>query len=67
MKQALREWYDRPTNYLLDRGFKRGYADRTLFVKKDENYLLVAQVYVDDIVFRVTIYDFTYIAYQFKD
>ena len=55
MKQAPRACYDRLTNYLLDRGFQRGYIDRTLFVKKDENYLLVAQVYVDDIVFRATV------------
>ena len=55
MKQAPRAWYDRLTNYLLDRGFQRGYIDRKLFVKKDENYLLVAQVYVDDIVFRATV------------
>ena len=55
MKQAPRAWYDRLTNHLLDRGFQIGYIDRTLFVKKDENYLLVAQVYVDDIVFRATI------------
>ena len=39
----------------MDRGFKRGYANRTLFVKNDEDYLLVAQVYVDDIVFGATI------------
>ena len=39
----------------MDRGFKKGYADQTLFVKNDENYLLVAQVYVDDIVFGATI------------
>ena len=38
----------------MDRRFKRGYADQTLFVKNDENYLLVAQVYVDDIIFRAT-------------
>ena len=37
------------------RGFKRGYANRTLFVKNDEGYLLIAQVYVDDIVFGATI------------
>ena len=54
MKQAPRAWYDRLTHYLLNRGFKRGYADRTLFVK-NEDYLLVAQVYVDDIVFGATI------------
>ena len=48
LRQAPRAWYDRFTQYLLDRGFKRGYADQTLFVKNDEDYLLVAQVYVDD-------------------
>ena len=51
LKQALRAWYDRLTIYLLDHGFKRGQADQTLFVKRDEKSLLVAQVYVDDIVF----------------
>ena len=55
LKQALRGWYEWLTQYLLDRGFKRGHADRTLFVKNDEDYLLIAQVYVDDIVFGVTI------------
>ena len=34
LKQAPRAWYDRLTNYLLDRGFKRGYAYRSLFVKR---------------------------------
>ena len=55
LKQAPRTWYDRLTNYLLDRRFKRGYADQTLFVKKDEYYLFVAQVHIDDIVFGATI------------
>ena len=54
LKQAPKAWYDRLTHYLLDRRFKRGYADQTLFVKNDENYLLMAQVYVDDIIFRAT-------------
>ena len=39
----------------MDRGFKRGYVDRALFVRNDEDYLLVAQVYIDDIVFGATI------------
>ena len=55
LKQAQRAWYDRLTQYLRDRGFKREYVDRTLFVKNDEDYFLVAQVYVDDIVFGATI------------
>ena len=55
LKQAPRAWYDRLTSYLLDHGFKRGQADWTLFVQRDEKYLVVAQVYVDDIVFGSTI------------
>ena len=55
LKQALRAWYDRLTTYLLDQGFKKGQADQTLFVKRDEKSLLVAQMYVDDIVFGSTI------------
>ena len=55
MKQAPRAWYDHLTTYLLDHGFKRGKADQTLFVKRDKKSLLVAQVYVDDIVFGSTI------------
>ena len=54
LKQALRAWYDHLTSYLLDYGFKRGQADQTLFVKQNEKSLLVAQVYVDDIVFGLT-------------
>ena len=54
LKQVSRAWYDRLTHYLLDRGFKRGYADQTLFDKNDGDYLLMAQVYVDDITFGAT-------------
>ena len=42
LKQALRAWYDQLSQFLLDRGFKREYADRTLFIKNYEDYLLVA-------------------------
>ena len=55
LKQAQRAWYDCLTTYLLDHGFKKGQADRTLFVKRDEKSLIIAQVYVDDIVFGSSI------------
>ena len=42
LKQAPRAWYDRLMTCLLDRGFRRRQADRTLFVKQDEKSLLVA-------------------------
>ena len=55
LKQVPKALYDHLTTYLLDRGFKRGHANRTLFVKQDEKSLLVAQVYVDDMVFGSSI------------
>ena len=54
LKQAPRAWYDRLTTYLIEHGFKRGFADTTLFIQKDKNYFVVAQIYVDDIVFGAT-------------
>ena len=42
LKQAPRAWYDCLTTYLMDHGFKRVQANRTLFVKRDEKSLLVA-------------------------
>ena len=57
LKQALRAWYDRLTHYLMNRGFKRRYADQTLFVNNDEDYLLMTEVYIDDIVFGAIIDD----------
>ena len=51
LKQAPRAWYDRLTAYFTEHGFKRGFADTTLFIQKDKNYFVVARIYVDDIVF----------------
>ena len=42
------------TSYLTGNGFKGGNDDTTLFIRKDKNHFVVAQVYVDDIVFGST-------------
>ena len=54
LKQALRAWYDRLTQYLVSYRFTIGQADQTLFIKRKDNELIVAQVYVDDIIFGLT-------------
>ena len=54
LKQALRAWYDRLIQYLVSHGFIRGKADQTLFIKREDGKLIVAQVYVDDIIFGLT-------------
>ena len=38
----------------MSHGFTRGKADQTLFIKKEDGELIVAQVYVDDIIFGLT-------------
>ena len=54
LKQAPRAWYDRLTQYLVSHGFTRGKTDQTLFIKKEDGELIVAQFYVDDIIFGST-------------
>ncbi|CAL8120822.1 unnamed protein product [Prunus armeniaca] len=54
LKQAPRAWYDRLSTHLLQKGYTRGSIDKTLFVKRTKQDLMVAQVYVDDIVFGST-------------
>ena len=54
LKQAPRAWYDRLTQYLVAYGFTRGKADQTLFIKREDGELTVAQVYVDDVIFGLT-------------
>nr|GEW27368.1 copia protein [Tanacetum cinerariifolium] len=51
LHQAPRAWYETLSNYLLENGFKRGTIDKTLFIKKIKNDILLVQVYVDDIIF----------------
>ncbi|WVZ85243.1 hypothetical protein U9M48_032190 [Paspalum notatum var. saurae] len=51
LKQAPRAWYERLRDFLIEKGFKIGRVDTTLFTKKMDNDLFVCQVYVDDIIF----------------
>ncbi|KAL0539708.1 hypothetical protein IC582_023924 [Cucumis melo] len=52
LKQAPKAWYERLTIYLSCKGYSRGEADKTLFIHKTNEKLTVAQIYVDDIIFR---------------
>nr|GEV07755.1 retrovirus-related Pol polyprotein from transposon TNT 1-94 [Tanacetum cinerariifolium] len=52
--QAPRAWYETLSTYLLENRFRRGTIDKTLFIKKDIDDILLVQVYVDDIIFGST-------------
>lgn len=47
LKQALLVWYDRFSEILLLKGYRRGGAGKTLFVKRSQSHVLLVQVYVD--------------------
>jgi hypothetical protein len=51
LKQAPPAWYERLTTYLLTKGITRGQADRTLFIRNQGSHKLIAQIYVDVIIF----------------
>ena len=38
----------------MSHGFTRGKADQTFFIKREDGELIIAQVYVDDIIFGST-------------
>ena len=38
----------------MERGYKRGGVDKTLFIKQFESGIIITQTYVDDIVFGST-------------
>jgi hypothetical protein len=48
-------WYEHLTTYLLAKGFTKGQADRTLFIGNQGTHMLIAQIYVDEIIFGATL------------
>nr|GFB05888.1 retrovirus-related Pol polyprotein from transposon TNT 1-94 [Tanacetum cinerariifolium] len=54
LHQAPRAWYKTLSIYLLDNGFHRGKIDKTLFIRRHKNDILLVQIYVDDIIFGST-------------
>ncbi|GKA54071.1 retrovirus-related pol polyprotein from transposon TNT 1-94 [Tanacetum coccineum] len=53
-KQAPRAWYDELSNFLVSKGFSKGFIDPTLFITKKGEDILLVQIYVDDIIFGST-------------
>jgi hypothetical protein len=54
LHQAPRAWYAILSTFLLEHGYRRGAIDKTLFIKKNSRDIILAQVYVDDIIFGST-------------
>jgi hypothetical protein len=55
LNQAPRAWYERLCDFLIEKDFKIGTVDTTLFTKKHSDDIFVCHVFVDDIIFGSTI------------
>lgn len=54
LKQEPRAWYERLSYHLIENGYVRGPIDKTMFIKTISKDIIIAQIYVDDIVFAST-------------
>nr|GEZ86289.1 retrovirus-related Pol polyprotein from transposon TNT 1-94 [Tanacetum cinerariifolium] len=51
---APRAWYETSSTYLMDNDFHKGQIDKTLFIKRHKDDILLVHVYVDDKIFGKT-------------
>jgi hypothetical protein len=51
LKQAPRAWYGHSRGFLFSKGFEMGKLDKTLFLLRQGDDIVIVQVYVFDIVF----------------
>ena len=51
LKRSPREWYSRLDKYLQHAGFRKGSANKNLYIKVSQGNILLIKVYVDDIIF----------------
>nr|GEX51990.1 retrovirus-related Pol polyprotein from transposon TNT 1-94 [Tanacetum cinerariifolium] len=54
LKQALSAWYDMLSSFLISQDFYKDSVDRTLFIRRNGNDLLLIQIYADDIIFAAS-------------
>ncbi|GJR97839.1 retrovirus-related pol polyprotein from transposon TNT 1-94 [Tanacetum coccineum] len=54
LHQAHRAWHATLSTFLLKSGYRRGTIEKTLFIKKNKNDIMLVHVYVDDIIFYST-------------
>ena len=50
LKQAPRAWYSKIDEHLLSLGFKKSLSKATLYVKHQNNDVLIVSLYVDDLL-----------------
>ena len=52
LKQDPRAWFSRLYNHLQKKGYKRGSIGNNLYIKIENQNMIIGVVYMDDIIFR---------------
>ena len=48
LKQSPRAWYEKADTHLVKRGFRNSPIESTLYVKHEDDVLLIVVLYMDD-------------------
>jgi hypothetical protein len=51
LKQSPRAWYSRFNKYIKKQGFKKGNANKNIYIKVNQGSILIIEFYVYDIIF----------------
>ena len=54
LNKLFKAWYEGSSKFFIEKGLKRGNIDTKLFIKEKGKENLLAQVYVDDMIFGST-------------
>ncbi|GJS78233.1 putative ribonuclease H-like domain-containing protein [Tanacetum coccineum] len=66
LHQALKAWYATLSTFLLKSGYRRGTIDKTLFIKKDKNDIMLVQI-LDELYGRAHLLSWNYMVKQNSD
>ena len=50
LKQAPRAWYSQVEAYFIKEGFEKCNYEHTLFIKRQDNKVVIVSLYVDDLI-----------------
>jgi hypothetical protein len=51
LKQAPKAWYSKLDRYIQQKGFRKDNANNNLYIKVNQDSILIIEFYVDDIIF----------------
>jgi hypothetical protein len=50
LNQTPKTWYSRINDYIISFGFQKSFSKTTLYVKKNNNNILIISFYIDDLL-----------------